>query len=378
MGLKWNKVMAIFLSSVFILSGMVTVTLIREQWSIVIGGAGWDGAYSIGLTSDGGYIVAGGTDSYGSGGVDAWLIRIDSSGQLLWNKTYGGAGDDEAYSVQQTSDGGYVFSGQTSFYDFRGPWIVKVDPNGNIVWSKAYWDETGARFASVQQSSDGGYVIAGHRSGSVYYPVSHPWIMKLDSQGEMLWNKTFDDLEGFELESIVQTNDGGYVAAGRGYGALVIKVDSEGNTLWKKSYVANNTSLRAFCIQQISSGGYVVAGDYYVKNDSDFWLSKIDLDGNLQWSKTYGGVDTDTALCVREKSDGGYAVIGYTFSSEHVHAQALLVYTDEAGNAQTILSIGGESDDYAYSMVQTPDGRFVLAGTTYSSGNWGQVWVAKV
>jgi len=244
------------------------------EWGKTFGGPDLDGAHSVQQTSDGGYIVAGYTASYGAGGAfwgDFWLVKLDPNGNLEWEKGFGGADEDAAISVQQTADGGYVVAGYTYSYgagqsDF---WLVKVDPDGNLEWEKTFGGALWDGAWSVQQTIDGGYIVAGY-TYSYGAGSSDFWLVKVDPDGNLQWDKTFGGADSDEAYSVQQTTDGGYIVAGYTY-----------------SYGAGS---------------------------SDFWLVKVHPDGNLQWDKTFGGADSDGALSVQQTSDGGYIVAGETCS----------------------------------------------------------------
>jgi len=186
-----------------------------QQWNKTYGGANWDAASSVHQTDDG-YIVAGTTYSIGAGGADFWLVKTDSAGNQQWNKTFGGTNDDMASSVQQTSDGGYIVAGTTyssgaSGWDF---WLVKTDSAGNQQWNKTYGGTSTDQAWSVQQTSDGGYIAAGSTAsfGAGFWDF---WLLKTDSAGIQQWNKTYGRTGDDEAYSVQQTSDGGYIAAGR-------------------------------------------------------------------------------------------------------------------------------------------------------------------
>lgn len=200
-----------------------------EQWSKTFGGSGNDSAFSVQQTSDGGYILAGKTYSYGSSG--AWLIKTDKNGKEQWNKTLGGMW---ASTVQQTSDKEYVLAGATSMPS-GAPlafWLIKIDTNGNEQWNRTFGGGRGDWANAVQQTSDGGYIIAGRR----YIPGgAQAWIIKTDSNGKEQWSKTFGGGGYDEALSIQQTLDAGYIVAGKkeyprgNTNAWLIKIDSNGN-----------------------------------------------------------------------------------------------------------------------------------------------------
>jgi len=178
------------------------------------GGSQWDGAESVVQTSDGGYAIAGQTSSYGAGTYDAYLVKTDLWGNLLWNKTYGGTGDDAAYSMVQTADGGFALAGVTESYgtsiDF---YLVKADSSGNMQWNKTYGG-TGEDVAkSVLQTSDGGYTLAGETSS--YGAGSYDsYLVKTDGLGNTQWTRTYGGISNEETHAFVQTSDGGYALVG--------------------------------------------------------------------------------------------------------------------------------------------------------------------
>ena len=217
--------------------------LVATDWNKTYGGTMDDLAYSLVQTVDGGYALAGETGSSGAGGYDVWLVKTDSSGNQLWNRTYGGTYDDAAQALVQTSDGGYALAGWTdSFgaggYDF---WLVKTDSSGNMLWNKTYGGTQNDVAYSLVQTVDGGYALAGSTvsSGAGGEDV---WLVKTNSSGNQQWNKTYGGTQDDAAYSLVQTVDGGYALAGytNSFGAggedvWLVKTDSSGNQQWNKT-----------------------------------------------------------------------------------------------------------------------------------------------
>ena len=343
------------------------------------GGTDDDGAFSVQQTSDGGYIVAGTTWSFGAGGADIFLIKTDANGNRIWTKTYGGTNDDTASSVQQTSDGGYIVAGRTySFGAGDGDIIlIKTDENGNIQWAKTYGGTRWDYASSVQQTSDGGYIVAGATSSFGAGWDDDIFLIKTDANGNIQWAKTYGGTYGDWAYSVQQTSDGGYIVAGRTYsfGAgdgdiILIKTDENGNIQWAKTYGGTRWDY-ASSVQQTSDGGYIVAGatsSFGAGWDDDIFLIKTDANGNIQWAKTYRGASGDGAFSVQQTSDGGYIVANYTFSFGAGWNDIFLIKTDANGNIQWAKTYGGTSWDGAFSVQQTSDGGYIVAGYTYSFG----------
>jgi len=285
-------------------------------------------ANSIVQTGDGGYVIAGSTSSFGAGGSDFWLVKTDSVGNMVWNQTYGGSRDDSAKSMVQTGDGGYAIAGDTESYgvSFTDFLLVKTDSLGNMEWNQTYDAIKGRDYAhSVVQTSDGGYALMGRTQSSVVEGYDC-WLIKTDSFGNMFWNKTYGE-GGIYPNSIVQTSDGGYAIAGF-KGTIsdfsFFKTDSSGNMEWNKTY-GDLKSDYAHSVVQTSDGGYALVGAKEQTNMllTTMWLVKTDSSGDMEWNQTYG---YGSAHSVIQTSDGGYAMAGYKNFQTFC-----LVKTDEAG-----------------------------------------------
>jgi nicotinamide riboside kinase len=348
------------------------------------GGGGYDYAYSVQHTSDGGYIIAGTTRSFGAGNEDIILIKTDANGNIIWAKTYGGTGDDAAYSVQQTSDGGYILAGYTYSFTVGGAlFLIKTDANGNIIWAKTYGgiDTFESWHAySVQQIFDGGYIVAGT---VIFFDVMHIFLIKADANGNVQWAKIYGIYWDWGY-FVQQTSDGGYIVAGTTASTswndiFLIKTDANGNIIWAKTYGGTGIDI-AYSVQQTSDGGYIIASitNSFGAGNEDIILIKTDANGNIIWAKTYGGTNSDYAFSVQQTSDGGYIVAGRTQSFGAGGYDLLLINTDANGNVIWAKTYGGTSWDNASSVQQTSDGGYIVAGYTgsFGAGN-GDIFLIK-
>lgn len=352
----------------------------QTQWSKVFGGAGNDGAYCVTQTSDGGYALAGFYNTW-SNNHAFWFVKTDSSGTQQLSKTYGGVlGIDDAYGVIETSDGGYAITGFTNSSgagNYDG-WLVKLDSAANVEWNKTYGGATADDLYTVLQTGDGGYALAGYTT-SFGAGAADSRLIKVDSSGNVMWNYTYGGTGVDDTLSMTKTSDGGYALAGftRSYGAggtdfWLVKVDADGTCQWNKTYGGTGDD-SAHSIVQTSDGGYALAGftSSFGAGSNDVWLVKVDSAGNMQWNKTFGGAGTDDAVSLIKTSDGGYALAGSTTSFGAGNSDVWVVKTDAYGNLLWSQTFGGSGADYGYSIIQTSDGGYAVAGNTASFGASG-------
>jgi hypothetical protein len=383
----WVRGLILALLSVSLVALFTQYAHAQVRFAKTYGGTSYDSASSVQQTSDGGYIVAGMTTSFGAGNWDIFLIKTDANGNILWAKTYGGTYSEYASSVQQTSDGGYIVAGMTTSFGAGGRDIllIKTDANGDVQWAKTYGGTNDDFAYSVQQTSDGGYIVAG-TTNSFGAGVGDFFLIKTDASGDIIWAKTYGGTNTDLAYSVQQTSDGGYIVTGltRSFGAgwndvFLIKTDENGDIQWAKTY-GGTSSDAAYSVQQTSDGGYIVAGFTYSfgAGVGDFFLIKTDASGDIIWAKTYGGTNTDLAYSVQQTSDGGYIVAGFTLSFGAGGRDILLIKTDANGNIIWAKTYGGTNWDEGYSVQQTSDGGYILAVLTNSFGaGWYDILFIK-
>jgi hypothetical protein len=311
-------------------------------WARFYGGNENDDGRSIQQTADGGYVIVGHTESFGAGGSDVYLIKTDSSGDTLWTRSYGGNQNDDGRSVQQTADGGYVMAGHTESFGAGGSdiYLIKTDSSGDTLWTRSYGGDENEYGQSVQQTADGGYVITGYTEsyGAGY---SDTYLIRTDSTGDTLWTRTMGG-DSWEVGySVQQTIDGGYVIVGstESFGAgysdvYLIRTDSVGDTLWTRTYGGYFWEV-GYSVQQTADGGYVITGGTWSFGDDygDVYLIRTDSSGDTLWTRTFGSNgDADVGYSIQQTADGGYITAGSAEQLGEYWGDVYLIKTDPDGN----------------------------------------------
>lgn len=306
----------------------------HEKWRRSLGKGFRAEGYWVQQTSDGGYIVAGHMKSAMVSDDNACLIKTDEKGKELWIRTFGGDGGDFAYSVQQTSDGGYILAGKTQIdHNWSEVYLVKTDKNGEEEWSKKYGGEGHQRACCVQQTADGGYIILGW-AGKIL-------LIKTDDKGNVVFSKEFGDSGSQSPNDICQTSDGGYIIASHKWfydgfpGIYIIKTDQNGEKEWSRTF-GLNLGKTADSVQQTADGGYIFAGNDHVTFSNltlDLYLLRMDANGDSLWSLTYDLGGGEGANCIRKTSDGGYIILGNkgSYGTRESDADILLIKLGKEG-----------------------------------------------
>ena len=344
------------------------------------GGTGRDQGMSVVQTTDGGYVVTGYTESFGAGYLDVYLIKTDAAGDTLWTRTYGGASRDFGNSVVQADDGGYFVAGYTESFGAGGAdvYLIKTAATGDTLWTRTYGGAGEDHGYSVVKTDDGGYAVAGYTASSGAGGADI-YLIKTDASGDALWTRTYGGASSDWGYSIIQTDDGGYVVAGGVmspfgvgglYGAVyLIKTDASGDTLWTRTFGGTGSEFGTSVVQT-NDGGYVVAGwtESFGAGDVDVYLIKTDASGDTLWTRTFGGTDREWVYSVVQTNDGGYVLAGSTASFGAGGYDLYLIKTDASGDTLWTRTYGGTGTEWGYSVVQTNDGGYIVAGSTGSSG----------
>jgi len=351
------------------------------------GGPETDQVRSVVQTSDGGYALAGRTESFASNGFDAWLIKTDENGNEQFNKTFDREDGDEANSVLQTSDG-YALAGTTQSLGsgVGDAWLIETDANGNEQFDKTYGGSGFEAWESIAETSDGGYALAG-RTESFGSGGSDAWLVETDGNGNEQFNETYGGSAFETARSVVRNMDGGYTFGGETHSfgpgissAWLVETDGNGNEQFNKTYGGSAFETARSVVRNMD-GGYTFGGETHSFGPgiSSAWLVETDGNGNEQFNRTYGGADVDEARSVAEASNGGYALAGFTASLGSGDFDAWLIETDGSGNEEFNQTYGGPAEDVARSVVEAPDGGYALGGSTFSFGSVfdSDAWLVK-
>ncbi len=384
--MKKNACYSLIILTAFIwLSASSSGSLPGKEWNRTLGGTYGEGIWSAQETDDGGYILTGYTASRGEGS-DLWLVRLDAEGESIWNRIFGGSGEDAGYSVQQTKDGGFVVAGSTASYGVGGErlWLLKTDSNGSKLWDKTFGgfvSSAGDGGWSVNETDDGGYIVTGYTKSSGA-GEKDLWLIKTDSRGNRQWDKTFGGPKDDVGMSVIQMDDGGYAAVGRtaSYGSgkddiWLLKVDFEGKEQWNATFGGAEDDV-AFQILKLSDG-YALAGRTESRPDGKkAILIKTDFHGRKVWERVFG--EGTSGISLQKTSDGGFIMAG-SIDSPQTGKDAILIKTDSSGKEQWSRALGGQNDDIGSCAFETKDGDFILAGITSSFGAGAEdAWLVKL
>lgn len=348
-------------------------------WTRTYGGPGNDMGYSVEQTVDGGFIIAGWTRSFGAGGSDMYLIKVDAAGNLVWEKTYGGTDDETGWSTVQTADGGYVIAGHT--YSFGSGnadmYLVRTDTLGDTLWTRTFGGHGDDYSYTLCRTSDYGFILAGKSSS--FGQGDEMYIVKTDSLGNPVWEKSFGGPLFDVAYSIRETYDGGYIIAGYSSsfgnaGAYVVRIDNQGDSLWTRLYGGSMSDLASH-VEPTNDTGYIIAGytESFGAVYGDFLLVKFNDNGDTIWIRNYGGEFTEWAYSVKQTADNCYIVAGWTDSYGGTYGSNIyLVKLDEWGDTMWTGVYAKDTNEVAFDMQIISDGSYIIVGSTNSYGAGGE------
>ncbi len=398
--------------SVFLFITITGFSQPNIEWENSFGGSTLDFGRTAITTTDGNYMIAGTTASSdgdvtnNNGSADVWLVKLTSTGNLIWQKTLGGSDSDSANAIVQTTDGGYIVVGDSRSTDGdltenQGDfdwWIVKVDNLGALQWQKSLGGSGRDTAFDVKQTSDGGYIVAGVNNSNDGDVIGNQggkdaWIVKFNTSGTVLWSKSLGGTATDEANAIQQTTDGGYIIAGNSSSNngdvssnngssdfWVVKTDVSGTIQWQKSLGGSGFD-QAFSVIQTNDGGYVATGFSSSNNgdvsgnngQGDIWTVKLDNTGTIEWQKSVGGSLSESANDVQQTNDDGFIIAGKTDSNDgdvtnnQGGSDVWIVKLSDLGILQWQKSLGGSGQDFGNSIRQTSDDGFILGGNSDSS-----------
>ncbi len=399
----------LFITFAFVLSSLFAFSQITKDYPFQIdseiqyGGSLLEVITDIVQTDDGGFLCIGHTESYGTGYYghsDLWLVKTDALGNKEWDKTFGQADSlDKAYSILETSDGNYLIAGERLKDIIYGDgWeavILKIDSDGNEIWEKKYGGGTDdsdiVRF--IQETSDGGFIACGATSsfGAEYIDA---WILKIDADGNEEWNQNYGE-EGYEVfKQVYETEDNGFIAAGftnsdfgnGSYDYYIVKTDSEGNQEWVVNY-GDQTSNRAYYFMPIENGNYLLAGGWSsgAADDDVFDLNIMEIsptDGAIVRQETYADTTNCEPLFIVPSTDNGYMLAcksGFAKSAKVYQTDLRFVKLNEDYELVADTLIGYLASETPNVIHSFKDNSYLVAGYTMSTGgNSGDAWFVKI
>ncbi len=382
----------IFLYILLIIINHYAIESIYAQdtlWTKTYGLDNWDIANSIDQTTDNGFIIAGYTSSFDSTNYNILAIKTNDIGDTVWMRIYPFFGCQKGHSVYQTSDNGFIIAGSSSRYSNNDSYLVKANSSGEIEWNSTWRLNRDNAAYYVVEAADGGYATVGYK-----YLGPHPdygidiLLIKYDSLGTPIWDRSFGGGEKEIGYCIQQTSDLGFIICGleHSYGPdrdkqdfYLLKTDSLGRSQWYEDYDNDDNYETAKSVKQLDDGGYIVVGYSSNSITSDIFVVRVDEEGNEIWTNTYGGSASDFASDVEITEDGGFIISGYTTSYEQGWYDALIIRVDSDGSVLWTRTYCTGLATAAYSLTQTNDGYFALAGECFISeeSNW-DIWIAKI
>lgn len=382
-------IVSFFIFSMLIIPQPISAQL-NDEWKKSYGGEAKDIAKSVIFTNDGGLLIAGSTRSFGPGKLSNFhLIKTNNNGYTEWKRTYGGKYNDEAEDIIQTQDGGYAIAGSSESFKGKAQddfYMIKTDSEGRKQWDFGDGGDYDEKCYSIVQTDDGGYLLAG--STITFGDRGEDfWVIKVDSNGNKTWSKTYGGDGDDICRSIIKTGDGNYLLAGHtdsfgdpGQGSYLIKINEEGEKIWER---ASGGPFDDYVYDVIldEDGGFVYVGSTtsYGSGEESFWLVKTDPEGHEEWNYSSDGDYDEVAYSVVKTDNGNYLMGGYTSSYGQGGRDFWAVEVDQEGEVVSKKTFGSGGDEIAYSVAKSENGKYALAGYTDSYGaGQSDFWVVKI
>lgn len=323
-----------------------------------------------------GFLLAGGTESYGSVDPSFWIIRTNESGDSLWSRVYEGYESASRWvCTERTSDGCFLIAGSANFNEESSEdfWLIKVNENGDSLWSRTYGGNAVDWCNSIIETSDGCYILAGETRSleNWYYDF---WMIKTSADGDSLWSRTYGGIGTEQYPSVIETSDGGFALGGLttsygtgGYDFWLVKTDADGDSLWTRTYGGAGHEY-CFSIKQTSDEGYILVGNTNSSGATyrDGWVVRTDADGEIIWSRMFDKGYYDYFKAVQQTADGGFIVAGHFIGPGNVDQDGWLVRLNPEGDTLWTQDFRGIYDDAFLDMLIMPDGSYAVAGITQS------------
>ena len=364
----------IFYLFICISFSLILLAQYDSLWTKTYGGTVWDECNSVIETSDSYYVLAGYTNSYGAGISDFYLIKTHMNGDIVWSKTYGYSQTEKCNCVLETSDSCYLLGGFTASIgagndDF---WLIKTHKDDSTHWRKTYGGSAHDKCYCVIETSDSCYLLAGY-TGSYGQGSLDVWLIKTDRNGDTLWTKTYGGSGADLCHSLIETSDSSYMLAGgstsytsSGYADLyLIKTDLNGDTLWTKTYGDSACYEECESIIETSSNNYILTGtktSYGSGGSSDFWILKVDMNGDTLWTAQYGESYDEECSSITETSDNCFVLTGYSRPDTSSNDNIWVVKIDEYGDTLWTNAYGKSSGAKGRSVIEASDSSYIVAG----------------
>ena len=364
---------------------------VQMSFGFTFGGSDDEDAKAIIATTDGNFILLGYTSSKGAGSSDMWAVKIDEKGSRIWDKTYGGSSIEQGNAITRTKDNGFILAGSTMSYGegSNDMWVVKINNSGDTAWTKTFGGSSNdAAYAIAPTKDSSNFIITGYTDNKGIGDRD-VWAVKIDEQGNKVWDKTFGGSEDDEAYAIAPTKDDGFILAGltssKGAGnndMYAVKIDKDGLEIWEKTFGSSlNDEGRA--IIATTDDNFIIAG-YAVTEDKevtqDMYAVKINKDGVIQWTFNPGEGNISLANAITATADGNFVLAGYTRSQITADWNAKMIKINDAGNKSLFnKTYGGSKHNQAHAITTTVDGGYIIAGFTESKGAGGKdMWALKI